>query len=147
MRWRIETEVIGGEGQFTCGEKRCLEQEGLRTWEMNFSYLEQGVKKNALVKLRLCHNCSYKVNYHHKRREVTKLRKRKHREDPEKRQKKRKEEAEEGTEEAQEGSSGSGEAEAEAKASLDDIWKGPAKLTDEKSRDDEFEEYLEDLFL
>lgn len=51
MRWRIEKEVISGKGQFTCGEKRCNEQEGLRTWEMNFSYVEQEVKKNALVKL------------------------------------------------------------------------------------------------
>lgn len=32
-------------------------------------------------------------------------------------------------------------------SSLDDIWKGPAKLPDEKSREEEFEEYLEDLFL
>lgn len=51
MRWRIEKEVMSGKGQFTCGEKRCSEQEGLRTWEMNFSYQEQGAKKNALVKL------------------------------------------------------------------------------------------------
>lgn len=29
----------------------------------------------------------------------------------------------------------------------DNIWKGPAKLPNEKSREEEFEEYLEDLFL
>lgn len=52
MRWRVEQEVVNGKGQFSCGEKRCGEQEGLRTWEMNFAYTEQGTKKNALVKLR-----------------------------------------------------------------------------------------------
>ena len=29
----------------------------------------------------------------------------------------------------------------------DDIWKGPAKILDEKSREDEFEDYLADLLL
>ncbi|KAK8404231.1 hypothetical protein O3P69_000354 [Scylla paramamosain] len=148
MRWRIEKEVISGKGQFTCGEKRCSEQEGLRTWEMNFSYMEQGVKKNALVKLRLCHDCSYKVNYHHRRKEVTKAKRRKYREDTDKESRKKrrkdKDEAEE-TEEVAESTSGSGEA--QAATSPDDIWKGPAKLPDEKSREEEFEEYLEDLFL
>ena len=51
MRWRIEKEVLDGKGQFSCGEKRCKEVEDLRTWEMNFGYIEQGIKKNALVKL------------------------------------------------------------------------------------------------
>lgn len=150
MRWRIEKEVVSGKGQFTCGEKRCTEQEGLRTWEMNFSYVEQGIKKNALVKLRLCHDCSYRVNYHHRRKEVTKSKRRKHREDSDKRESKKKkkrneEDAAERAEEAKESTSASGEP--EVKASLDDIWKGPAKLPDEKSREEEFEEYLEDLFL
>lgn len=31
--------------------------------------------------------------------------------------------------------------------SQDLIWKGPAKLPDEKTREDEFEQYLEDLLL
>lgn len=39
-------------GQFSCGEKRCNEAEGLRSWEVNFAYQEQGQRKNALVKLR-----------------------------------------------------------------------------------------------
>lgn len=51
MRWRTEPEVITGKGQFSCGNKRCEEKEGLRTWEVNFGYIEQGEKKNALVKL------------------------------------------------------------------------------------------------
>lgn len=51
-RFRIEKEVINGKGQFVCGEKSCNEQENLRTWEVNFCYLEKQERKNALVKLR-----------------------------------------------------------------------------------------------
>ncbi|TRY87265.1 hypothetical protein DNTS_001134 [Danionella cerebrum] len=51
--------------------KRCEIQEGLKSWEVNFAYVEQGEKRNALVKLRLCPECSFKLNYHHKRKEVT----------------------------------------------------------------------------
>ena len=40
------------EGQFECGAKKCIEAEGLRSWEVNFAYVEHGEKKNALVKLR-----------------------------------------------------------------------------------------------
>jgi len=39
-------------GQFECGAKRCTERDGLRSWEVNFAYVEDGQKKNALVKLR-----------------------------------------------------------------------------------------------
>ena len=39
-------------GQFVCGSKKCPEKEELRSWEVNFAYVEQGEKKNALVKLR-----------------------------------------------------------------------------------------------
>ncbi|ESO86559.1 hypothetical protein LOTGIDRAFT_129046, partial [Lottia gigantea] len=66
MRWRVEKEVFEGKGQFICGSKKCNERDGLRSWEVNFGYIEHGEKKNALVKLRLCSDCSYKLNYHHK---------------------------------------------------------------------------------
>jgi protein FRA10AC1 len=52
MRWRTEQEVVNGKGQFTCGNKICPENGGLRTWEVNFAYREHEEKKNALVKLR-----------------------------------------------------------------------------------------------
>lgn len=39
-------------GQFLCGNKRCEKNEGLKSWEVNFAYVEQGEKRNALVKLR-----------------------------------------------------------------------------------------------
>jgi protein FRA10AC1 len=51
MRWRIEKEVIDGKGQFVCGAKKCSIGEGLKTWEVNFAYMEESIKKNALVKL------------------------------------------------------------------------------------------------
>jgi protein FRA10AC1 len=66
MRWRIEKEVVDGKGQFICGDKRCPIKEDLKSWEVNFAYVEHGERKNALVKLRLCPDCSYKLNYHHK---------------------------------------------------------------------------------
>ena len=51
MRWRIEKEVVSGKGQFSCGNKRCDADAKLRSWEVNFAYVEHGEKKNALVKL------------------------------------------------------------------------------------------------
>uniref|UniRef100_A0A3P8XH45 FRA10A associated CGG repeat 1 n=1 Tax=Esox lucius TaxID=8010 RepID=A0A3P8XH45_ESOLU len=51
FRWRIEKEVVSGKGQFVCGNKRCEVEEGLKSWEVNFAYVEQGEKRNALVKL------------------------------------------------------------------------------------------------
>lgn len=46
MQWRFYS------GQFICGEKKCNEKMDLTSWEVNFAYVEDGVKKNALVKLR-----------------------------------------------------------------------------------------------
>ncbi|ESO07174.1 hypothetical protein HELRODRAFT_110669 [Helobdella robusta] len=77
MRWRTEKEVVAGKGQFECGEKHCDEGDGLKSWEVNFGYVEHGEKKNALVKLRLCPDCSSKLNYHHKRKEIKKKKNRK----------------------------------------------------------------------
>jgi hypothetical protein len=51
LRWRIENEVVAGKGQFMCGNKVCSAKDELKTWEVNFAYLEHGEKKNALVKL------------------------------------------------------------------------------------------------
>ena len=63
MRWRTEKEVVSGKGQFVCGNKFCQESEGLCSWEINFSYREGDEKKNTLVKIRLCPDCSFKLNY------------------------------------------------------------------------------------
>ncbi|CAH1100851.1 unnamed protein product [Psylliodes chrysocephalus] len=75
LRWRIEKEVVSGKGQFICGNKKCNEENDLRTWEVNFGYMEHGEKKNALVKIRLCPECSKKLNHHTKKKEVKRLKK------------------------------------------------------------------------
>lgn len=51
MRWQTENEMISGKGQFVCGNKICNEKKLLRSWEVNFGYMEHGEKKNTLVKL------------------------------------------------------------------------------------------------
>lgn len=52
LRWRTAAEVVSGKGQFICGCKTCSIQEELRSWEVNFAYVEQDERKNALIKLR-----------------------------------------------------------------------------------------------
>ena len=152
MRWRTQNEVVEGKGQFTCGARKCQEKEKLRTWEVNFAYVEEGVKKNTLVKVRLCPDCSYKLNYHHKKKEVTrkkkkeekKKKKKRHRKDSsdstsddeeEKEMKEKKRKMEEEVEEKR----------LEKKAS--DIWSAPLDVEKEKSREEDFSEYLDELFL
>lgn len=43
--------MVSGKGQFICGHKTCTAMNDLRSWEVNFAYLEHGEKKNALIKL------------------------------------------------------------------------------------------------
>ena len=150
MRWRVEAEVVAGKGQFVCGNKKCEERRKLRTWEVNFGYVEQGVKKNALIKCRLCFDCSYKLNYHHKKKEVTKKKKkskkRKHKRDrsssssdSDSESKKRKKEKVKVEEEEKE--------KEKLEKQEKDVWTGPVQNEDEKTRDDEFDSFLDDLFL
>ncbi|KAI9088307.1 folate-sensitive fragile site protein Fra10Ac1-domain-containing protein [Phlyctochytrium arcticum] len=88
LRWRTQREVISGKGQFICGNLACdvSEKESrnarnrsarrasdndhveasdptLRSWEVNFRYEEVGTIHNALIKLRLCNDCAYMLNY------------------------------------------------------------------------------------
>ena len=58
LRWRSEKEVISSKGQFICGNIPCDEVLDLHSWQVNFQYSEAGISKNALVKIRLCSNCS-----------------------------------------------------------------------------------------
>lgn len=51
LRWRTEKEVVTGKGQFVCGNKICSTKDELRSWEVNFGYMEDGQKKNALIKI------------------------------------------------------------------------------------------------
>lgn len=52
LRWRVEKEVVLGKGQFQCGNKKCSNDSDLKSWEVNFAYLENNEKKNALIKVR-----------------------------------------------------------------------------------------------
>ena len=127
----------------------------LRTWEVNFGYLEQGEKKNALVKCRLCFECSYKLNYHHKRKELTKKKKKKKKKrkkrsrssstsgesDSDNRSRKRKAVEDKLEKEKAE------KVEAELEKSASNLWSKPAEKEEEKSREEVFDEFLGDLFL
>ena len=135
MRWRTEAEVVSGKGQFQCGSRKCRENERLRTWEVDFAYKEDGERKNALVKVRLCPDCSYKLNYGHKRKEVKKR----------KRKRKRKASSSSSSDEEVEKKRKVEEKVEEEKAK--DIWSQPIQVEQEKSREEDFSEYLEDLFM
>nr|ABA94971.2 expressed protein [Oryza sativa Japonica Group] len=63
LRWRTEKEVISGKGQFLCGNRICDEKNGLGSYEVNFSYIEAGEQKQALVKLVACQRCAEKLAY------------------------------------------------------------------------------------
>jgi len=63
FRWRTESEVVQGKGQFSCGHKVCPSKLRLRSYEVDFHYCEAGDHKRALVKVRLCEPCSYKLHY------------------------------------------------------------------------------------
>ncbi|KAL4231453.1 hypothetical protein ACF0H5_009030 [Mactra antiquata] len=157
MRWRIEKEVHAGKGQFMCGNKKCNEHEGLKSWEVNFAYMENGEKKNALVKLRLCPDCSYKLNFHHRRKEIKSSKKKdKHR----KKMKKSKRSSSESEGEDQGSPKPTGNEMSEVRNKIEEvapgtstdksdenIWSGPAKIVEEKSREEEFDEYFADMFM
>lgn len=161
MRWRTQQEVFVGKGQFKCGARKCEESQYMRSWEVNFGYLEEGVKKNALVKVRLCPDCSYKLNYYHKKKDVTRKPKK-----DKKRKKKSKKKKSRSHSSSSSSSSGDEsedeevrkmkeikrkiEEEKEEKKSVkkaSEIWSKPLDMEQEKSREEDFSEFLEDLFL
>lgn len=57
-------------GQFVCASNRCENTKRLTSWEVNFGYVEKGEKKNELVKVRLCPECSDKLNYKTQKRQA-----------------------------------------------------------------------------
>lgn len=156
MRWRGETEVVTGKGQFICAAKKCDVREKLRTWEVNFGYVEHEEKKNALIKCRLCFECSYKLNYHHKKKELTKRKKSKKSKKKKKKRSrssssssdsdevsKRRKIKEKERMEKEEEKKKEEKIEQEAK----DVWSKPVAKEDEKTRDEVFDDFLGDLFL
>lgn len=148
MRWRTEQEVIAGKGQFSCGDRHCKDNAGLRTWEVNFAYFEKDEKKNALVKLRLCPKCSFKLNYRFQRKELTKTKtKRSSTEsklDVASESKKARLEKS-GDADADKNTDHDGEK--DEKGTEESVWSKPAAAEDEKSQEEEFDSYLADMFL
>lgn len=153
MRWRIEKEVLEGKGQFVCGNKKCEEIEGLRSWEVNFGYMEGGQKKNALVKLRLCPDCSYKLNYYHRKKEVRPVLMNKKQDNSKKARKHEQSDASKDTDDAHINANeelvqkDNKEENPSMSNEVDNVWSGPAKVVDEKSREEEFDDYLSEMFL
>ena len=175
LRWRIEKEVIEGRGQFACGNKHCQERENLESWEVNFAYVEQGERKNVLVKLRLCPACSLKLNYHHKRK-LWKRKNKKAKKLSKSKKHKRHSKGKHGHKHKQKGrasdegtskdisssdeSSDSSESDNEsvsqkvvksgAKDQSEDsgaIWSKPVEALLEKSKEEEFDDYFKDMLL
>ena len=170
LRWRTEKEVVDGKGQFACGHKHCSKPKDLQSWEVNFNYLEHGEKRQALVKVRLCEECSVKLNYHHQRKlwkreekklaeKSPKLKKSEHKRKKSKRdkKKKRKKDREEkgkrkaavDSESSESEQSGS-DSEAGLQGSGRDgssVWSQSAQAVLEKSKEDEFEDYFKDMLL
>ena len=72
LRWRTSEEVISGKGESICGVQGCMNtntntnisidtptmNKTLSLFELNFAYIENGKKKNALVKLVCCQTCT-----------------------------------------------------------------------------------------
>uniref|UniRef100_A0A2A4J5W9 Protein FRA10AC1 homolog n=1 Tax=Heliothis virescens TaxID=7102 RepID=A0A2A4J5W9_HELVI len=149
LRWRIEKEVVLGKGQFQCGNKVCNNDDDLRSWEINFAYMEDNEKKNALVKLRLCPGCSDLLNYRSKKREVKRLKK-SHKKTRRARIPDKEGNGENGHNSGAPDDRVEPSTSAEAVTSETDegsLWKTDSQENEEKTREEEFEEYLEELLL
>ncbi|KAI7904954.1 folate-sensitive fragile site protein Fra10Ac1-domain-containing protein [Cokeromyces recurvatus] len=144
LRWRTEKEVVVGKGQFICASTRCDQTQSLKSWEVNFGYIEEGEKKNELVKVRLCPECSDKLNYKTKRRLAKRRKEKEHVEQEKKKRRKTHAKSENINESDQE------KDDAEVHKGLrlqseSSIWSKPVENKQEKSREQEFEDYFADL--
>ncbi|GMT13997.1 hypothetical protein PFISCL1PPCAC_5294, partial [Pristionchus fissidentatus] len=157
MRWRTEAEVKTGKGQFSCGARKCDERERLTSWEVNFAYSEQGEKKNALVKVRLCETCSMMLNFGSEKKRAQKKSSSWSKKSKEERRKEKKrgregkeeEEARDVKGEGEEDSKPSSSKQAEEKAkkpATNEIWQGPVQQEATRTVDDEIDDFLNDLF-
>jgi protein FRA10AC1 len=61
MRWRTIEEVKVGKGDKVCANIACGRNEGLEAMEVVFGYVEDGKKKDVLVKCVLCEKCERKM--------------------------------------------------------------------------------------
>jgi flagellar biosynthesis GTPase FlhF len=143
-------------GQFICGNKHCEAKEDLKSYEVNFQYAEAGETKNALVKLRLCPPCAYKLNYKKEQQKKKEEKKRKRKVDKEERklrkkmkkegredeldelERKKAREAEELAEQERIEREEKEKAEREAEKAKN-VWKKDAQVEQTKNRSEEFE--------
>lgn len=145
-------------GHFSCANLKCDKIKDLVSWEVNFAYLEGGEKKNALVKIRLCPDCSYKLNYK-KIKQEKKNRKRKELEedDVQLAEKKVKHSGDDHQQEESDNHHTHSQDHGQDDQDNDDnseeeipenIWSQPIKLDNvgQMSKEQEMEEYLKDLF-
>ncbi|VDK79436.1 unnamed protein product [Litomosoides sigmodontis] len=170
MRWRTEREVRSGKGQFECGNKRCTEKDDLTSWEVslnsdealalfpvNFAYLENSIKKNALVKLRLCTECSKMLNYHSQKKKLEKKDKRRstNKKELSNAKSRNEEHPEAGTSEVQNpliSEQISKEVEEDINEKLEkdnlmEIWRKSPEDDPEKAAEQELDDFLDDLLL
>jgi len=63
IRWRHRQEVSVGKGEATCGATSCNGNQELKTFEVPFQYKEHDERKKTLIKIRLCPDCTRKMNY------------------------------------------------------------------------------------
>ncbi|KAI9480422.1 MAG: protein FRA10AC1 [Benjaminiella poitrasii] len=148
LRWRTEKEVVVGKGQFFCASTRCDQTESLKSWEVNFGYMEDGEKKNELVKVRLCSECSNKLNYKTKRRLAKKRKLEEVQHEKKKRRNNEVSHSKHSSNESDEEDADVRQKTANNDAKLENettIWSAPAESKEEKSRDQEFEDYFTDL--
>jgi hypothetical protein len=61
MRWRTIDEVKVGKGDKICANIACGRSEGLEGMEVLFGYVEDGAKKDVLVKCVVCEKCGRKL--------------------------------------------------------------------------------------
>ncbi|KAK1648187.1 hypothetical protein QYE76_065992 [Lolium multiflorum] len=137
LRWRTEKEVISGKGQFICGNRKCDENVGLGSYEVNFSYVEAGEQKQALVKLVACKRCAEKLA-HKRQKEKEKEMKLSAEEDLKERDKRKREHEDESEETTEDESS---KKRSRKKKDL----KGTLNRK-VGNKDDDFEEFLEGMF-
>lgn len=161
LRWRTEQEVVTGLGQFQCGSRHCSERDGLRSWEVNFKYIEEGALQNALVKLRLCPIHTDQLNYHTKKKEHKRQRRREKEErkaEKKRTNKKRKltdnvedskDMEETDTQQPEEATTSEKSEKPNEAVDVDEkIWSKELDISQEQpSREQEFERYLEDLLM
>lgn len=150
LRWRTEKEVIVGKGQFECGNKKCNEKEELKSWEVNFGYIEHEQKKNALVKLRLCPKCSIKLNYRSQKHEVKRhktLKRLGTNSETQNRASDIPSTSTENVETENKAADNITEPMEETNKDESNIWKEKVADNLEKTREEEFEEYLADLLM